>query len=227
MRHDPKLKSMVKQDGTAIVATTDTKVHIPKYYEERGLLTMGREAQSLGVINVIIDDAFFVVISTLIYTLPFSSFKQVDIGEEVYYELQFKAGQPIIQSLEVAKNNLLAIELLTFMILRAKIPYFIDPPMALQLLSGTSQAAGINLDENSSLVELLISLSHRSQLDTQVLARHAPNDPITYVALTDVNFGTFTNFSRLLNSYQTSGLITSLTNNSNSQPGKLETILRR
>jgi hypothetical protein len=225
--HDPSTKDKVKVVGNQVLATSLTKVHIPAHFIEKGLLKLTEQAECIGMFNVIIGDKYFVIMSPLIYTLPYSSFSVQTIGEEEYIELVFTADTPIIESLEVAKNAPMTVELLIYLMLRGQMPYYITPELNLVMLTWCSDYAGISLDSNPALLEVLAGLSQRAADDKLSLYRHNPNGKYQYVPLTDVSFGTFSTFSRLLNGHQASAMITSLTSDKPTLPSKLETILRR
>lgn len=225
--YDSAVKSKVQLKDGGIVALYDTKVHIPTFYLEKNMLMVTDTVESIGVFNIIVDDKYFVLTSPLVYTLPVQSMQTITINDEPYYELNFKKGEVIIESLLVARNAILATELLLTVILRGKIPYYLTPDMVLRLVHNTSQYAGVRLDSNSAIIELVASLSQRSKSDIATFYRHNRKDGVQYATLSDVNLATFTNFSRLLNGYQSSGTITSLVNSKLAEPTKLEKILRR
>lgn len=225
--YNPAVKNKVRIEGEAVVATELTYVHIPEYYAVKGLVSVLDTVECIGLFNIIVGDEYFVISSPLNYTLPYKAFSKVRIEEETYIQLEFNAGDPIIESLTVARNAPLTVEILIFLLLRGQMPYFVTPDINLNLLKGTAAHAGISLDENSALVEILSSLSQRQQEDNHSFYRHNPKGPVKYISLNDVNFGTFSTFSRLLNGHQASALVTSLTTDKTSVPSKLEKTLRR
>lgn len=225
--HDPSTKSKVSLLNNGVYATADTRVHVPVAFADKNLVTIGEKAIVIGLFNVIVGDTYFTVISPLTYTLPYTSFQLRTIDEVEYYEFFFRKGDLIIESLKVAKNALFTVELLLFIILRGQIPYYVTADTVLHIGENANKLGGINLDGNSALLELLTSLTQRSTRDTEVFYRHAPTDGVKFVPLTDVSFGTFSNFSRLLNGYQSSAMITSIVNTKLTPPSKLERTLRR
>lgn len=225
--YDPSAKNKVIVKDNQVLATEVTKVHVPAHFIDKGLLKITSIAECIGMFNVLVGDKYFIIMSPLVYTLPYTSFYMTTIGEEDYVEFEFATGTPIIESLEVAKNAPMTVELLIYLMLRGQMPYFITPEHNLVMLTWCSDYAGISLDANPALIELIAGLSQRSATDKLSLYRHNPTGGYQFVPLTDVSFGTFSTFSRLLNGHQSSAMITSLTENKPAPPSKLETILRR
>lgn len=221
-------KAKVSVVGEAVIATDTTYVHLPKFLAERNLLSIGDKITAIGLFNIIVNGEYFTIVSPLMYTLPYNSFQVISVDGEEYYQLEFLKGQSIIESLTVARNAMLTTEVLTFILLRGQIPYYVTQEMALHLTSGSAKYGGVKLDENSALIELLAGLSQRVKGDEEMFYRHAPaSAEVQYVPLTDISFGTFSNFSRFLGGYQRSGIITSLVNDTPTAPTKLEKTLRR
>lgn len=227
LTYDSSTKNKVLVKDNQVIATHDTVVHIPHHFVDKGMLSITEKAECIGFFNVIIDNKYFVILSPLMYTLPYSAVSVQTVGDEDYVALSFTKGVPIIESLEVAKNAPMTVELLIYLLLRGQMPYYITPELNMVMLTWASEVAGIGLDGNPAIIELLAGLTQRSAEDKLTLYRHSPNKNYQYVPLTDVNFGTFSTFSRLLNGHQSSAMITSLTSDKPTKPSKLETILRR
>jgi hypothetical protein len=225
--YNPLAKNRVALVGESVVATEPTLVHIPEEYSVKGLVKITSYAECVGLFNIIIGGEYFVISSPLMYTLPYRSVSRVTVDDEPYIQLEFDKGDRIIESLTVATNAVITVEMLTFLLLRGQMPYFVTSEINLNLLKHSSKVAGINLDENSALLEILATLSQRQQEDSHQFYRHNPVGKVKYISLNDVNFGTFSTFSRLLNGHQASALITSLTTDKVSLPSKLEKTLRR
>lgn len=220
------VKSHIKEVEKQVIADHDTYIDLPQIFEEGKLLTVGKVISCIGVFPIIIQDKYLVIRSPLMYTFRPDSIVEEEVDGEVYYRLGFEAGKPLF-NLTMAKNAIKLTELFSFVGLRGKIPYYCTRDTALRLVDNASTYAGINLNQESAIIELLLSMCQRATDDSTLLSRYAPDRPVQYVPLTDVNVGTFSNFSRLLNGYQASGMITSLVNDTDTQPSPLERTLRR
>lgn len=204
------------------------EIFIPKMYEERGFLTIGEYATSLGIFQLRIDDTYetnFIILSKLV--IEFISSRTVTENDYPYIVLSLEKGSIFIQNnLLIKDQNLVYPIFVTFFAL-GKIPPFIDYNNIHKLLDKIKPQCGVDLKLNGTIYEMIYAHIFRDAKDPYTFYRNTPmtEKPIT-VALHQISHALQSASARIIGSYFTEGVTAALVDETERVPSTIENLLR-
>jgi len=219
------VKQYLVEENSKVSCSKECNIYILKEFKDAKLVTIGNAVSSIGLFAIEVDNKYLTIRSPLTYQLNFSKLTEVTIDDKIYLKLIVDKGMPIF-STSVVRSVFSTVALFTFIGLRGKVPFYATKNTIAKILYGSSKYAGIKLDKDPGVLQLMMSLAQRSKDNIEDYHRHVPNSEIQYVPLTDITFGSTSNFNRLLGGYQAAGTVTSLVSDG-ADPKPVEQILRR
>jgi hypothetical protein len=203
-----------------------TIIEFPKWYGDKEFLDIQDVTYLYGIFAIIIDGKYSVsVIPTLISTVPIQV-NEVKRDEEVYIQLTYGENNPIIDNIEVVKNEILSYTFFERFCLYAKIPWFIEYEDIIRIFDNLNKYAKSNLGEDYLATELVTSFIARTKKDKTVFYRQKPSEEIDFIDLINPFYSAISTVSKISGSYFSSGLVSALTQKEE-KPNKLEKLVRQ
>lgn len=233
VRNAEKVKSTLVEDGDQLITKTGCKIYIPTRWTDKNLAVVGKEIRTIAVFPIIVEDKY-ISISSAVASMPLTPSRTsiVTIGEEDFYEFLFDKGAVICPNLNLVRVSTMAYYLYDEIIAKAHVPWFLDYPDVLRLLSTAKMHGDITLAANNVPMELLTATIARQSSDVIKYFRHlVPNEKASlvykpdYVPLGNVLVGATNTTAKLMGNYLDDG-ITSALINPTTQIDPVETIFR-
>ena len=234
-RNRNSIFNALSQKGSALVCTTDTKLYIPTWYQDKELYVPGETIRYAGNALVKIGDNYAIFsIPAMLKATP-TELSREKVDEEEYIVAGFKKGDKIIHSNEIVVNGYVAQTLLDSFTFKGKYPAWMTYEDALFYLELADEVSGIKLNASPGLKDLIISLGARSVDNHDKFSRltdkNATNftqEKMKFVGLYNTAYASQTTFSKIIGSYQEAGLTAALLTDSDvkAEPSSIEKIYR-
>lgn len=231
---DPEFvrKQLVVTDGGGVVTKRPTKIMIPERYTERHLASLAGEVFILGICCIIVDDSHYGVLfaNAMIRITPHST-RTVLVGDDPYLEFSFEAGDQLIYSLDLVKNDILTFYIYDEHVAKGRIPWYMNYLDLAYLFDTAKEHAGLNLG-NRAVLELMLSTIARDPNQVQTLYRHVMQgltyvyqNPPKWIPFRSVIWNTSDTTSKLIGGYFNDAVTSALVNPSE-RVERIEGLLR-
>jgi hypothetical protein len=218
--YDPKLKEMV-------FTSTSLKVIIPQRYSVYNLLDISDTVTTLGVVDLIIDETFQagLLLLTTIEMEP-DDVSTIMVGDLQYVVVTLSQGSRFICNTERIADSTIVYALWMEFITRGKLIYNIGYDALATLFDQAGPMCDANLGVDHVLFECIYAHLTRSSENLAVQYRHTDRtEPFKFIELRNVGYATTSTTSRLMGSYFSSALNSSLIQ-TNTEQSDVESLLR-
>lgn len=227
-----KEQLVVKPDKT-VFTKKGCKIYIPSRFKERNLADLGHENYILGMFAMIVDDKYysFCNVNALIQISP-DSINTVKINEIDYLEFVFTPNSQVIANTLLVAKDVLLFRIYDEFISKGNIPWYMNYEDAGKMFSTASKYAGVNIDKNPEVIEMIIATIFRDSQDRNISLRtklNSKNDlktiPYSTIPLRSVAYAASNTTNKLAGAYFSVGLTSALVNPTE-RTERIEAILR-
>lgn len=205
----------------------------PKSFEEKGLAVISKTIQVVGYFAIVIDDKFHSLKLPMMISLGRGIVKEIKINEDSYYAITFKENTPFISNNKSVEDTSLTETLLDMVIIRGNIPAYYNYDDLLTFFENNVKFANVKYLKRLEVLQLITALLARDKNDPKIYYRNTLKEfkdiqtkPVEYVSLFSVSFAANSTFSKLVGSYFTEGVNSSLINQSK-EVNRIEALLRQ
>lgn len=218
--YDEKLKCMTFV-GESLV------VYIPQRYSVHNLLKLEDTVTTLGVVDLIINDTFqagLLMLATI--EMEPDEVTMVMIGESQYVKLTLSHDSKFICDTERIADSSIVYSLWMECVARGKLPYFIGYDELSTLFDRSKSLCDQNINVDHVVLELIYSHLCRDQDNLAIQYRHTDmKKPFDMIALRNVGYATTSTTSKLIGSYFSDALNSSLIQHTTNH-SEIEDLLR-
>lgn len=204
------------------------EVWIPKLYEDRGLLTLGETALSLGIFQLRINDVYYANTMMLARIgIEFVSTRKETEEGYPYIVLTLEKDSVFMISSNVVKNTNVIYEVFVAFIALGAIPPFVTYDDIQQLFDRDQSDCGVNLKVNHSIYEIIFAHMYRDKKDPYTFYRNTDMaNPPVIVNTHQISHSPQSTTARVVGSYLAEGMTASLVDDTERISSKVENILR-
>lgn len=219
-------------DGS-LVCTKDCIIHVPESFRSKQLLAMGSETITIGFYAVILSTGEYGVytIPSMIRLNPAETVTRT-IDDTSYYEFSFKAGQVMVKSIDLVKDNIMLYYLTEEVLARGRIPWYYDYEDLGDFFNNMLKYTGTSLVTTPSIGEMVVAQIARSAKDRTIPIRNFITkmgldlrDQIAWVPLRNVEDGAQDTTSKIAGNYMAEGIDAAIQNPS-TKVNRIESMLR-
>lgn len=212
LTRDPKfISENIELKKGAYYCKKKCAIEFPNWYMDKGMGEFGEEVSFYGIFVIIIDGKYSVsLIPTICRSNPINITSVTREGVE-YVRLEFGAGDPILVDENVVQETLLSYDFFKGYIIKANVPWFVEPGDLPKILTNLVRYAGSAVGVNPITNELVSSFITRSKKDPDVYYRQTDmKGPFGYVPLTDLFFSVKNTVNKITGSYMQEGIVSAL-----------------
>ena len=223
------LSPYFKQDGDRWIFTgKKLEVYIPKVYEDKGLLRLGEVVTTLGIIHLRINDMFYSNLMILArLTIEYINIDTVTEDDYDYVVLTLVENSVFIKNRYIVKDSDLIYTTLMVFLALGKIPPFISYDNIHRLYDNDKKHCGVDLSLNHSIMEMICAHIYRSKDDPYQFYRHTRmNEKPIIVPIHQISHAPQSTTARIVGSYLTEGITSSLVDDTERTPSIVENLLR-
>lgn len=205
----------------------------PKTFEEKELAVIAKTIQVVGYFAIVIEDRYHVLKLPMLITLGRGIIREVKINDDYYYAITFKENTAFISNNKSVEDTSLTETLLDTVIIRGNIPAYYNYDDLLTFFENNSKFADAKYLKRLEVLQLITALLARDKKDPKIYYRNTlkefkdiQTNPVEYVSLFSVSFAANSTFAKLVGSYFTEGVNSSLINQSN-EVNRIEALLRQ
>ena len=203
--YDDKQKSMIFTGDSLVVI-------LPSRYQVYNLLTLADTVTTLAVCDLIINDTFragLLMLATI--EMEPDDVEMIMLGDLQYVKLTLSHGCKFICNTERIADGSIVYATWMECITRGKLPYFINYDALATLFDQAKSMCDQKIPVDHVVFEVIYSHLCRDQNNRSVQYRHTDMaEPFKMIALRDVGYATVSTTSRLLGSYFSQALNSSL-----------------
>lgn len=217
-----------KKDNQWIFTGNKLEVFIPRIYEEKGLITIGEEVSTLGIIQLRIDDKYSANILFLgKLVIEFSEYRYVTENDFKYIVLSLIKNSIFIQNSIIVKNGDLLFHIFNMFLSFGKIPPFMKYEDIKYLFDHDNDHCGISLKINHAIFEMIYAHIYRDTKDPYMFYRLTSmiEDPIV-VPLKQISHMPASTTSKIAGGYLSEGITSALVDDTIRNPSTIENLLR-
>lgn len=203
--YNAKTKEMIfKGDSLQVI--------IPKRYEVYNYLTLSDTVKTLAVFDMIINDTYHAGLLMLsVIELEQDDVTQIMIGELQYVVVTLSKGSRFICNTESIADSNIVYSLWMEFITRGKLLYNIDYDSLNTLFDQSKSMCDTNIDVDHVIFEVIYSQLCRDPNNLSIQYRHTDqSEPFKFIPLRNVGYSTQSTTSRILGSYFSTALNSSL-----------------
>jgi hypothetical protein len=217
----------------SLVCMKDCVIHVPESFRAKQLLSMGTETISIGFFVIVLSTGEYGVytIPSMIRLNPAETVTRT-IDDTSYYEFSFKAGQVMVKSIELVKDNIMLYYLTEEILARGRIPWFYDYEDLGDFFNNMLKYTGTSLVSTPSTGEMMVASIARNVKNRAEPIRNSITklgedlrSKIAWVPLRNVEDGAQDTTSKIAGNYMAEGLDAAIQNPS-TKVNRIESMLR-
>ncbi len=224
LKSEKSIKFATVKDGL-YYADMDINIAIPSFYFERGLASMSKFIETIGLFAIVNSKGEYM-------TLPLANqitlFSRRVSTREKYIHVIFSKGEPIMME-KISMSGSLVEKFFHEVIKKGKFPEFVTYEIARSLLNSISRTTDAGILKNFREVDLLLSVLGRQENNPKLYYRYAPDKiKAVFVNIEDRSY-VRDNFAIFSTSYFKDGreeLISRTANKEEIEASDVEKILR-
>lgn len=215
-RNRDLMEKIAVMNGDAVIAKKPLSIYIPQRFVTRQLARIGSTISTIGMFAIATEDEYTLSSITGFVYLGASQMNEVTIDNDTYLEFKFQKGSIVITTAEVTQDDSLLYSINEEFIARGRLPSYYkyeDLPLVFQ---NAKHFTGVTIGANSNTMDFFYSLVGRDASDLATPTRASENDRIELIGLRSISLTAPSSLTRISGSYMSEGLVTSLTNRTES-----------
>lgn len=204
-------------DDKRVVCVKDTRIYIPARFTEVGLASVGTKTQIIGILAIVVDNCYSVLMANALMTIDPTRVSTVDFDGTEYLEFFFEAGATVFVSTEVVQQDALLYLIYNEIIAGGRVPLYLSYVDLGHIFDTARQLAGANIGGNREVTELICSLIARKEAQREIYYRQSIQSlaevnvhPPAFIPLRSVQYSATNTTNRLVGSYMEQGIVASL-----------------
>lgn len=173
MKRNPNyiIEQLYESKSNMLFTKKDCIIQFPKRYTERGMAEISVNNYVFGVLALIMDGQYSVMlIPAMIKTTP-SRISEVMIGDVPYMNFHYLAGSAIMDTTLVQRKNTLVYNIMEEFFLKGNIPWYVDYEDLGKIFDKAKDYADSNVAKNYAVMECLAAYISRSPKDRAIYYR--------------------------------------------------------
>lgn len=230
-RDAPSVLANFKERNNQLYALKPCSIQIPKRFSDRGLADISTEVFIYGIYPLIVEDKYAVSNVTALIQINPTKITNIKVKGNEYYNFHFDAGTPVIVNMDVVKRKLLIYNILDELIIKGKVPWYLNYDDLGQLFDRAKSYADSEVGLVPEIFELIVSMISRTPSDRTKYFRTSLNtaSDVTktpeYVPLSSVFYSSTNTLNKLAGNYFSDGVASALVTPTE-ETERLETLLR-
>lgn len=227
------IRSQLQESGNQLIALKETKIYFPARFAERDLASIGQDIYVIGLFAVVIDDKFSSMNVTAMVPLTPTTYTTIEIDDVEYYEFIFEPGSVVVSNTDLVIRDTLVYYIVAEIISKGNIPWYLGYHELAAMFDSSEKHAGTRVLSQRKAIELWVSILARNPdklIQYYAETIQSQNDIVTrppvIVGMRNVSLIASGTLNRVVGSYMTDGIVSSLLNTSE-EVGLLEQILRQ
>lgn len=218
VRNPDVIKSYFKITKGVTVTNKNIRIIFPERYINRGLAIIGTTIKLVSIYAIVDDEGNYAISRAPIYqeVTPFN-ISDIMIGDHVYKELYFRAGDIVINNNTLVKMDNFMYDLFDEFYIKGNIPWYLDYNDVSDLLLETKKYADSNIGKNPLTMEILASLVARDKTNKKTYYRmilkskkDIKNNPPVYIGLNNIYYSFNNTGARIVGGYFGHGVTTAI-----------------
>jgi hypothetical protein len=216
------------KDGSKVFIGQSLELRIPKSFSKHGMLLVGDEVTTLGIMDMIFDDKYHVGLNILgQITIRPSDMGQMTYNGVDYLVLHLKNGDTFMTTNTILQNQQVVYVLWVEFFTSGNNPYWMDYEATLSIFKHVVEMTGSGIGVSRSVFEGIVSHIARDPDDIAVKYRLTDmKKPMKLVALKSISMATENTSSKLIGAYFRDEGLTSALRREVDQQQPFENILR-
>lgn len=190
------------------------EARVSKRFETYGLLQIHNSVETIGIMDLIIDDKYQAGLNLLakFITHP-TSINTLTVYNIDYMVFSYTTGDLFIENTEVVKNSNIIYAVYVEFITRGNMMYTFSYDDIARLFDSSKAVTGSSIPVDHVIFEMMYSHLSRQANNKFIQYRHTDmKDPFSFIALRSVGYAPDSTTSRMLGSYFDEGLNSNLVN---------------
>lgn len=215
LKHITDISKFFEYDAKKHVTTfvgESLEIRVPKRFEVYGLLNITDTVETIGVMDLIIDDKYQASLHMLaVIEVEPSEISTIMVGSIQYQVMKLFHGDRFIANTQVVKKGNIIYALYEEFITRGNPIYTMKYEDLLTLFDQAGEMCGADLPVDHAIFEMIFSHLSRDANNLFTQYRHADmSGPMEFIALRSVAHAPDSTTARVIGSYYTEGLTASL-----------------
>jgi hypothetical protein len=204
------------------------EILVPEIYRDRGLLILGDIADCLAIFQLRINDKYYANMMMLGKVLiEYASVSNEIVDGYPYFVLTVLENGTFIKQSNIVKDPNVAYDIFVTFIALGKIPNFISYSDIASLFDNDKKCCDINLGVNRSIFEMIYAHMFRDKQDPYTFYRNTQmTKPPVIVPIHQISHGPVSSSAKIIGSYMSEGMISSIVDESEKKPSVVENLLR-
>ena len=216
-----------KKEKCVYSLVDNLEVHIPKRYENYGLLSIAENVMTMGIFDIYHQDKLvggLLLSATIQMEASDIVFKSIDTKDFVI--LKFKKGDKFIVRTDVVQNRKIAYFIFSEFISLGNLPKFLQYKDMMTLFDIIGKTCSVGFGANHVIFEMMWAHLFRDEDDLTKQYRHTKMDkPAKFINLQSVTYAPDSTSTRIIGPYFTDGVNSALANE-NTVRSNLEDFMR-
>jgi len=223
------LASLVTVNGQ-VITKTGCNIHIPRVFEDMGLIKLGAEIFVLGMLAVTINDTTVadMNVPALIKISP-TSFNTYVHNETEYYDFFFEPGSVVFASTTIVMDDTMVYWVYQIFAKKVIIPWYKEYHSVSLAYANSKKYTGVEVGATPQAYEIVSVFVARDPDDLTKQYRYVPLEkrtkPPVYISVSSVSYGATNTMAKLIGSRFEEGVQSALLNPS-VRSEKIEDMLR-
>lgn len=214
LKRDPeRVKKAVKLVGGRLVATEHVRIVLPAGMTEGELGSITDKIRAVGYHCIITDDNYFAVDSVCaILTFESDGYVVENIDDMDYIVMEFEKDDIIMPVTDLVVTRVLCAAIFAYFESRGRQPFYFNIADRSRIFDTAKLHAGMNLEADRAIIELMTSSSLRTVEDVRKQKRYAlktqsdfDNDDFVVIPQRSVSLGVSDAVGKLTGSYPREG----------------------
>lgn len=213
---------LIKLPDLSVITKSGCKIYFPARWTEQRLAFLGNETYVFGFFAIVVGNYYVVGRACTMFRLSPAFTKQVNIADEVFYELTFDPGTTVVKTLNCVMDDTLPYQMTHEFIELGKIPQYQGYYDQANMFESCIELTGVKLCANEAILSAIASSvlkdpddlqrSYAFRLDSVVEGQQHTLPTPAIVPFRDVQYGPTNTTAKLTGSYPDLAITSALVN---------------
>lgn len=210
-------KALEELEDGSVVAVKDLSIIIPKRFEDSRLAEVTDIVSTIYMLGLVVGDKYCFLGALASVVLFPGEIQEITINGDRFYQLDFLAGETVIENLTVPQDSNLSYYYYLEFIKYNRIPWYATFTQILSVFDEAKYYTGKSFGNSAQAVRVLYSLSARYEKNPNIPFRYSPDidDPTKQPLIIGLNNPgqlLSSTFARMTSGYMNDNITAGLTN---------------
>ena len=215
LKRDPsKFKNIFKTVGDVVLTTKDIDIVFPERYITRELAVISSSVRLLGIYAILDrSNNYCIVNNSIVQQLAPYIISDVTVNGVVYKKCSFEANTPFLLNNNLIVTDSFLYDIFEEFLSKGNVPWYLDYNDLADIFANTERFNGKSVGNDPIALEILTSVVAKSSVGKDIPYRLVKNKKLVkpeYIGLNDMRFAFDNTGSRLVGSYFSDGITTSI-----------------